>query len=115
MQKFEFETWKDYRGTDPVQNFLDEKLNGDQRLVVLEKIEHYEKLSILELGRENTLKKIRVEKILQELKFRRPPIRMLGVLRETKYIACHSFFKDYNGAIKQKEIKTALQRALQID
>lgn len=115
MEKFQFETWRNEYDKSPVEDFFDTKLNDKQLATVLYKIDHFKNLSILELGKEGALKKIRDIKIsLNELRFKYPPIRMLGVLQRSKFVATHIFIKDYDGAIKRKEINIALSRVLQV-
>ena len=110
----EFDTWKDEKGESLVESFV-KILNKEQRALLYDKIDHYKKLKVLDLMREKTLEKIKIsssEKVkIYELKFKQsPPIRMIGTLKENKYIAYHAFFKKNNGPIKSREIKTALKR-----
>ena len=112
----EFDTWKSKKGESPVESFVEE-LDKKQEALLYDKIDHYERLQVIDLMREKTLEKIKIssaEKVkMYELKFKQStPIRMIGTLEKDKYTAYHSFFKKNDGPIKQKEIKTALKRIL---
>lgn len=112
----EFNAWKDKKGESPVELFI-ENLDRKPEALLYDKIDHYEKLKVLDLLQEKTLEKIKTssaEKVkMYELKFKQsPPIRMIGTLEKNEYIAYHAFFKKHDGPIKPKEIKTALKRIL---
>ena len=69
----EFNTWKDKKGESPVELFI-EKLDKKPEALLYDKIDHYEKLKVLDLLQEKTLEKMKDPSVkkakLYELKLR---------------------------------------------